>query len=145
MADLLPHSPADIVRRALIARGDASDPPAVTWPLYANREPTYPDNCLTLYDTQGFDNGRIMVSGERMERRGLQLRIRSETAKVGYIKASALRNAFSAIYDASVTIEGTNYRVHAVSVSNNILYLGRDWNSARFLHTLNVLAILKTV
>ncbi len=56
------HEPIDVLSRAVITLGWASDPtanPLQPWPLAVNDEPDTPDRCLTLYDTTPKNDGTL--------------------------------------------------------------------------------------
>lgn|SRR3990167_993558 len=141
------HSPADVLRRVLITLGHGVNPPLTTWPIYAAGEPNTPDNCITVYDTEGRNDGRSMIDGEQWEHYGVQVRIRSTTHKVGYAKAQAIAEALDQeIYDEVETIDTTTYLLHSVSRTSRVLALGKDTpNSKRTLFTINALVSLKTI
>jgi len=143
----LAHSPADIIRRVLIALGHGVDPPGTVWPIYAGAEPDLPDNCITCYDTERRGHGRTQTDGEQQEHHGVQVRVRGATHGVGYVKARALALALDQeVYQESVTIAGTAYLVHAVSRTSGVLALGTDTpTSKRRLFTVNVLVSLRSL
>lgn len=145
MANTLLHSPADIVRRVLIALGLGVDPPSTPWPIYCDSEPGAPDNCLTLYDTTGKSDGRAMKGGELFTHYGIQVRIRAVDHPTGYLKADAIRcDMARTIYDRGVTIAGTAYLLHCLARISEVLILGTETGvSKRHLFTINALASLK--
>ena len=155
MSGALTHSPADVLRRVLIALGFGTAPeddPLGSWPIYAAYEPDLPDNVITLYDTAGVHQGRDMITGEVFERHGVQLRIRSTTHPLGYQKTRALAVALDeSIYQESVTLDdpgvgtATSYLVHAVS-RRGILALGKDVpGGKRSVFTVNALVSVREV
>src|SRR5215472_5350045 len=98
MTTTLLNSPAEIVRAALIEVGVADDPspwmdlvngnggvkPSNTmWPVFVWGEPSNPDNCITLYDTDGIDHGQSMVDLQLFAHYGIQVRIRSTDQRTG--------------------------------------------------------------
>lgn len=127
MSGLLTHSPADIVRYALVSLGLGVLPPATGWPIYVGQEPPSPDEVLTLYDTTGRDQGRVMYSGERQTMEGIQVRARSRTHVSGWTKLQAVAIALDKdIYDATVTIGAATYLLHSVSRTGNVLAPGKE-------------------
>lgn len=142
----LGHSPADILRRLLIALGYGADPPSTPWPIFAAGEPNAPDEVVTCYDTSDRGDGRIMNDGERGEHRGVQIRIRSSTHNSGYIKARAIAVAIDEeIYQNTVDMGGGSvYLVHCVNRSSDVIALGVESpDSKRKLFTINVLMSLR--
>lgn len=134
-------SPADILRRVLIAIGIAGDPPIITWPCYTSNEPASPDNVITTYDVTGRDNGRLQIDGNRVQMYGVQIRVRSVTHTVGYAKTKEIATALDIqVYDTVVQIASINWLVHSVSRSSDVIAVGKDVsNSRRSIFTLNVL------
>lgn len=143
----LAHSPADVLRRVLIALSEGVDPPLTVWPIYASREPHSPDNCVTVIDTDGVQQGRYMKTGERAERHGVRIIVRATDHKVGWAKARALAVAIDEdVYDNEVTLDGTTYRVHAVSRRGNVVSEGRNVpTSQRNVFTIEGTVSLKTI
>ena len=146
MAGLLFHSPADIARWLLVQLGQGTDPtvtPLGAWPAYESVEPNAPDNCITCYDTTESSDGRVMIDGERQQHYGIQVRVRSATAKLGYAKAIALAIALDGVVGIGVTgttLVPNSYLVPEVSVRGGVLYIGLDNpTTKRTLHTVNAI------
>lgn len=144
MPGTLYHSPADIVRQALIDMGLGTLPSEEgAWPVFVSVEPDRPDNCMTVTDTLGKDNGRIMVDGVRPEHHGFQIRFRATSHPVGYLKARAVAVALDSLYQRAVTVttSGTDrtYLIHCVNRAGDVLYLGQDVSdrNKRDLFTIN--------
>lgn len=148
MSTSLLHGSADIVRWLLVAKGFLTSPlasPLQPWPCYESKEPSSPDNCVTIYDTSGFNDGRAMVDGELFVHDGIQVRIRSIDKPTGAAKVNALYKQLSEnIYQDQVTIDGTVYQVHCISKFGNVLFLGKDVpNTKRSLWTINAAVSLR--
>lgn len=136
------HSPSEILRRVLIGLGVAADPPAGPWPIYRGNEPSNPDNCLTVYDTEGMSDGRSMIDGEAYEHPGFQLRIRAVGHGTGHAKASELRHALAErIGMLAVGVAGgsaVTYLLHSANRLSGVISLGKDVpDSKRYLFTIN--------
>lgn len=132
MPGTLTHSPADVLRRALIDLGLGSAPPATPWPVYASSEPSSPENVITVYDTEGRDEGREMILGERQERHGFQIRVRAGTHTEGYTKARAIAVALDeVVYMRAVSIEGIAYLIWAISRTSDVISLGTNVTSSK--------------
>jgi hypothetical protein len=139
------HSPGDIVGRLLIQRSLGAEIGG-TWPVYVGSEPTDPDNCITLYDTQGSDHGRDMPTGKTRGHAGFQIRIRATTHAIGWTKAEAIQASLEAVYQETVHVDAEEYLVHAVVRIGDVLSLGKDApNSGRNVFTLNALLVYKQV
>lgn len=140
MPGLLSHCPARIVREFLIAKGHGTD--AGAWPIKVNGEPDLPDDCITLYDVAGRDDGFVMF-GEKQEWNGVQVRVRSANPETGWVKANAISILFDTGLAAGgnlVTIGAARYLLGSINRTGNVLPLGRDApNSNRRLSTLDCL------
>lgn len=147
MPSAMRHSPAEILANVLIALGLGTRPPAAanTWPTFFSVEPDLPDNVVTVYNTTGRKHGRIQFSGETATHKGVQLRIRATTPRIGYEKARALFNALdSSIYQESVTLEGTSYLLHSATQVGDIIDAGIETGaSKRCIYTINSLLCLR--
>jgi hypothetical protein len=142
MSGLLNHSPADIVCQLLISLGLVDDPlgtgTATGWEGYVSNESSVPDNVVTVYDTQGKPDGRVMTSGEQQEHHGFQLRVRGADAQVGFAKARALAVALDqTVLRNSVTLGTSTYLVQAVSRTGEVIPLGTEPGTSRELFTIN--------
>lgn len=144
MPGTLLHSPADIVRRVLIAASLGTDPPNTSWPIYAGSEPDSPDSVITIYDTTGVDSGRTAPDRERQEHHGIQVRIRAPNHRDGYVKSRAIAVGLDTIYQSSVTIDGTTYLVHSITRTSDVIPLGKEApSSKRRLFTINALVMVR--
>ena len=141
----LVHSPADIVAQLLIDLGLGTDPTTNgTWPIYVGREPTIPDNCITVYDTAGVDDGRSMIDGETWNHYGFQVRVRSVDHRTGWVKADTISSTMAMnVLRTSTTITDsdgtkTNYRIQCIARIGDTLKLGKEVpTSKRDIFTVN--------
>lgn len=148
MPNTLSHSPADIVAQLLIRDSIGADPdvsPLGSWPVYVGGEPNTPDNCLTVYDTAGSDDGSSMIDGELFGHSGVQIRIRAKDHRTGWTKADALQTHLAeGVLDEIVTVQSTTYLVHCFARIGDVLALGKDApTSKRSLFTVNALVSVK--
>lgn len=146
MNDLLYHTAQRIVVELLIDLGlsQAYNTTGASWPTYYNNEPDEPDQCITVYSTQGTSDGRLMSDGEVQEHYGILMQFRSTDADTNELKARAVATGLDSFTPRTiVTISPHTYQVINMSRSGNINYLGRDReNKNRFLHTINYLATI---
>lgn len=147
MPGTLHYSPADIVAQLIVnlGHGVAIDEDPAIWPVYVAGEPDTPDNCITVYDTQSRDHGRSLVTGERQEHHGIQVRVRSEDHRQGFAKIRAIAVAFDQdVYLDGVTLEEYDYRIQAITRVGDPLCLGKDGaDSRRSLFTLNCIVSVR--
>lgn len=143
MATTLLNTPAQIIRQLLVDMEVATD--GGVWPAYHGVEAASPDNAITVYSTQGQPQSRRMIDGKIVEKRGLQIRVRSVTETVGWVRADLIRATLSEdVYRRTVHIGSNSYLVHACDRFGEILYLGLESpTSVRALHTMNFVAAIR--
>jgi hypothetical protein len=116
------------------------------WPVYATQEPNQPDDCITVYDTQGLLQGRIQQTGEQVIKPGVQIRVRSTSKATARKKVEDIRDALNeSVYKVTVVLSTSRrYLVHALSQRSDILALGKSRdNSDRYLFTVNYTVTLE--
>lgn len=122
------HSPAKIVAELLITleSGTSPDFPNDPWPIYVDTEPSDPDNCITLFDTQPQDDGRAMFDGEDFDHLGITVRIRGTDKPTCLAKADAIKNTMAeTVYRNTVTLDAASYLVQCVS-KFKLVSVGKD-------------------
>lgn len=142
------HSPADILRHALVNLGIGTLPDeAGEWPISCSVELPSPDNTITTFDTEGLDQGVYQLTGEVVGPAGIQLQVRCSNENTGWRKANQIFNTLTkGIYDVFVTIDSVTYLIHSVSTTSDILPLGPESpTSKRRLFTLNTVCNLARV
>lgn len=134
------HSPAQIIQQMMIDLGEGTDGSTNgTWPIFATEEPDDPDNCITVYDTQGTDDGRTMTDGKAGVHHGIQVRVRAYDHPTGYVKIKTIRNDFETVLNKQVSLDTQLYLVECVTHIGDVLPLGQDTpTSKRRAFTLNV-------
>lgn len=148
MANTLENSPADVLAYLLVQLSLGTDPSdSGSWPVYATNEPDSPDNVITTYDTAGTSDGRSQLTGEAWTHYGFQVRIRSTTPTLGWIKADSIRKTLAeSVYDITVAVGDKRYLIHCVTRIGNVIALGKESpTSKRNLFTLNATVVLKQV
>jgi len=145
MSGHLEESPADIIRQLLVDLSLGTEPSADgSWPIHSTQEPDQPDDCITVYDTEGTQDGRSMIDGERFIHFGFQVRVRHAKHETGYHKADDIAMALDkTVYQNTVTIGANTYLVHAVSRKSGPLALGREPGTGRVLFTINAVASIR--
>jgi hypothetical protein len=89
--------------------------------------PDQPVQCVGFYDWAGGKmEGRIMSTGEQVEKPGLQIRVRAATYPVGWAKANDIAQFCQGIRRVLHACEGHMYMLHNVSRKSPILRLGQD-------------------
>ena len=150
----LNDSPADILRKLLVDLGLGVWPPipkdqeSTQWPIYATGEPPSPDNCITVYDTTGVKDGRMMSDGAIDFHHGFMVRLRAAMFPRGFAKANDLAEALDKqVQDNIVTMSsGAVYKVYVTSRTGDVISLGRDTpTSKRSVFTINGICHLKRI
>jgi hypothetical protein len=146
------HSPADVTRQLLIDIGQCSDldtngQATGDWPVFESGEPNAPDNIVVVMDYEGPYEGSTQYDGERQGLDAIQIKIRSKTKRVGYMKATTIADLLSLspqvggqAYERGVTVEDIRYIVHAYSRIGKVIPLGKESpTSTRRVFVVNVL------
>jgi len=143
-------SPAEILADYIITVLASLTLPSVgsTWPLWTNHMPDgrdVEDNCVSIYDTTGIKDGRIM-SGTTLEHFGLQLRLRALDNQAGYTKLEAIMASLDAVVSKVHTIGSDDYILQNISRTSPVISLGlEEGTRRRFLFTVNFLAQIRKV
>lgn len=113
------------------------------WPVYATSEPEGPDDCVTVYDTQGRDDGRTMPDGVSHQHHGIQIRVRSRDHQTGYRRGMAIRRWVQRVYDRQVTLDGATYVIECLTNVPDLINVGQDVpNGKRRVFTLNPMMVV---
>lgn len=150
MAGRLYHGPGDVLRFALIADGVGTLPSAGgAWPVEYPREPTSPDEVVTVRNTAGVQEGLTGPDEERQEHHGVQIRIRAREPRSGWDKANAVAVRLDKIRNVDVTVPNpspaaaTVYRLLAIT-RGDVIDLGKEvGTSDRNVYTINALVDLE--
>lgn len=144
--DALTHSPAHILQTAMVSLGLGTLAPSsgyasTSWPIYSSTEPDRPDAVITVKNTSGIQQGRSMIDGKLFQSYGVQVRIRHGDEPTGWVKADQIRATLAeSVYQLAVTIDSSNYLIHAIIGIGMVLPIGKEVPSTkRSLFTLNAL------
>jgi hypothetical protein len=140
----LSQSPAAIIRQMLIDLGLGVNPApdgqtAIPWSVFHSQEPDRPDECITVFTTEGTDDGRSMHDGDLWHHYGFQVRLRSRDDKVGYAKGSLIRNTLAkGVYMRTVSIGTSVYQIQCIAKIRSVLPIGKEASATkRALFTIN--------
>ena len=140
MATTLRHSPAKIVRQLLLDQALASA--SGDWQCFYGREPTAPDNCLSVFESQGVDAGFEMVAGQGLGHEGFQVRVRGKDQDTARTRADAIASEFNAMMQAQyVTVGGQQYAVWPIA-ADSPLHNGVEPGTNRDVYTINCVAAM---
>ena len=143
---LTQHSQADILSRVLITLTLGTDPEdGSAWPVNVNSEPSKPDNCITVYDTEGRIDGRHQPTGNVQSHPGVQIRVRGKDQTTARTRIAAIAEALDQqVYRESVTIDAIIYCLQSVSRTSDPLWIGKEAPPAqRALFTLNAVITVR--
>jgi hypothetical protein len=109
------------------------------WPIYIANAPNAPDNILTVFDTEGVKQGRIMLGGMTVKHPGFQVQIRCNDYLIGWDKANAVMVSLSEkVENKTVVIIGNTYIIYAISITSGPISLGKNvTESKRYIFTVN--------
>lgn len=129
----LNHNPAIIFRQLLVDLGVGSDPPSSgspslnTWYLHANKNVNEPDQILVVHHTPDIKSGRVMNTGKVDLQYGIQVYGRHKSNATLSAKMESLVTVLDeTIYQNTVTVDSTQYLVHAFSNRGPILDIGEE-------------------
>ena len=132
-----PHSPADVLRHALVSGGMGVLPSIATpgtpliWPMYVGRLPNKPDNIIGVYNTAGVKQGRYMRTGESLFSNGWQIRIRAVSHIDAWNKAKDIQKHLDTIRQFGVIIETSKYIITSVTQIGSPIPMGQGRESKR--------------
>jgi len=124
---------------------DASD--KSEWPLYKTSMPTGDNveiNCGALYNTTGMNESRLMT-GLVVTHPGIQLRIRSSTSEIGWVKIEDIADALDKVENVDIVVKGKTYRIQNASRTSPIVPLGQEIGTRRYLFTVNYLLTVRRI
>ncbi len=137
-------SPASVLRKLLI---DASLVPNSTteeWSPFVSQLPEDPDAAIAIYDTASVLQGRIMRTGEQIEKYGLQIRFRSSVYNMAFSKAESIRDYVDAVMPVVVVAIAPDeqWSIQNISRTSGILALGIEVEGDRKRHNLTINVLL---
>lgn len=142
------HSPADILRWLLVGIGSLTSPTlSQSWPGYCSQEPNLPDNCVTTFDVEGLMGGREHHGGDRLSRKGVQIRIRSTNHRTGWIKADEIATTLDrSVLRDSIAVGESTYCVQSFRRTSDVIDLGKEVGaSKRHLFVINGLLTVEKI
>lgn len=148
MSGLLLHPVAKVIIALLKDQGLVSMPQDnAAWPCYFGDEPDSPDNCLTVFDTDGKMQGREHITGEVQESNGFQVRVRCDPTQLteGYAKLKSICQFFDLqVLRTLVPMGDHTYRIQAINRTSDVLSLGREsTTSKRRVYVVNAMVSLR--
>lgn len=140
------HAASQIILEYLISKNKATRASVnQAWPITYNNMPNLPDNMLTLYDTLGRMDGRLMQDGKRITHPGILLRVRNLNGNEGFDKAREIAEFFDSVAGDSVTFDSKTYKIHNISRTSDVIPLGQEAGKSRSLFTVNAVVTISEV
>ena len=129
MSDVTLHSPEQIVQQMLIDNGFGDTPGAAAdWPVYyAHLPDAKGKQVIGVISTDGIKDGRIMRDNIQ-DHEGIQVICRGKRLQQSppQTKAREIAQYFDTLSRVTVSIDGTDYLVQAISRISPVLGLGLD-------------------
>ena len=138
------NSPSEIIGQLLVNKSLGTDPTlGSTWPVFIANEPDEPDSLIVVTDGVGVKQGRYQVSGEVVEKYGVQVLVRSVTHSAGYSKIDDISVEMDeSILNTSVSIDAVTYAIAEIS-RDSVFSLGIDRDSKKHFFTVNIRVALR--
>lgn len=131
------HSPARILQQYLIDQDIGVAPPSTAdWVCYVASMPELGDNALCLYDSsggriEGRSRPRLHHASKTVEHGNVTVRVRATNYETGRTKADSICDAFDSALRESVTIDGTDYLIQAITRTTSVKHLAVELNNRR--------------
>lgn len=138
----LKDAPAAVFRGLLVTRGLYKLPSTTGGVLLSANVGSMPDDgtqCICVYDTSGYIDGRLLRTGETVEHLGVQIRTRSSDYPTGWGMANGLALVMDGIFKATVIVGGNSYVIESASRTSAILHIGQEEKNRMELFTLNAI------
>lgn len=107
---------------------------------FIGRMPQNPERAIAVFGTQGITQGRIQATGQVVDFPGLQFLVRSNGYDVGSRKAYEVLAAIDSCRREVVSISGTDYMIHSLTRTSDVLPIGQDQDTKLDKFTINVTA-----
>lgn len=133
------NSPAGQIADLLVRKGLGMFPAAnVSWPIYISSLPDDPADAISVYDTTGTEEGRLMATGQRIEHPGIQIRVRAANYQDGWNRSRAIALFCDRLYRESVIPNDFGSLLSSIR-RNQVNDIGPEPGKPRRLFTLNLL------
>ncbi len=146
------NTPAQIIRRILIAMGNVPESQTADWSPFYSFMPDKPDSALVVYDTAGTVDGRLMRGGEKIEHPGIQVRVRGINYVDTWNKAKEIASMFDGFeprtiveMPATSAQDAESWLIQNISRQGTVLNMGMETANDRrwFNFTINAILTLR--
>lgn len=138
------HSGADVLASYLFTTGIVTIPSQnKPWPLYLNSMPEKPDEAITVFDTAGLEDGKVMKTGTTLFHPGYQFRLRVINNSRAVAKGLEIETYLDSILREEVVIPTRpdvptkTYLLQAIRRTSNVIPIGAEEGGSRLIYTLN--------
>jgi len=147
VSEVISVSPASILKEFVSDELDELlDSGETAWSIYIGAQPPTPSNCITIYDTQGILDGRLIDDGEVITHFGIQIRVRSKEYEDGWEKITDICSILNAGKNETITKDSVDYLLNGANQTTPVTPLGVEIESKRrFLFTVNYILTLKNL
>ncbi len=118
------------------------------WQVWTANLPDGPDDkdeAISVKDTTGAQDGRLMKTMERIEHPGIQIRVRSTDYLIGYSKARDIAKYLDTIQHEEIvsTVDNKSYRIPSVT-RGQVISMGKELEGrSRELFSINAVLTVK--
>ena len=116
------HTPAEMILKYIRDSGLATG-----WATTYAKMPVEPVNIISVFDNMSQLDGKIMRTGQTVEHPGIQVRVRSEPYKDGWLKAQAILESMSQMLRETIVLTNPDqvYKIQAFTVTGSLMYIGQ--------------------
>jgi hypothetical protein len=137
---------AQVVRQVLIDLQVGQIDSVKDWFITVSYLPDSPqvrDSIITVTDTEGNRDGRIMATGETVIHPGCQIRVRATEYTIGYNKLKQIQTVLDKLHNYMTKIGSTIVQMQTISQQGGIMPMGLDQTGRRYHFSLNYIATIR--
>lgn len=113
------------------------------WPVTIGFMPDTPNNIITVYDTAGEPDGRVMKTGERIEHPGVQILVRGGNYPTTLAKIISIARSLDRQIRTLIAVDSESlYILHNVKRTSLVIPLGMEKEDDKRRHLFSVNAVI---
>jgi hypothetical protein len=101
-----------------------------------------PDNIVTITDTEGQKDGRIMYSGETIIHPACQIRTRATDYLTGYAKIRQIQQELDKVHNYTTQINNNTITIQTLTQQSTIMPMGIEPQGRRYHWSINYSATI---
>ena len=113
------------------------NPTGVQWKLTYSTAPSTPDSLVTVFDTGGEPDGRLMGSGETVFHPTVQVRVRAVDYTAAHDKCLAVKALFDTIIRTPITVNAVLKKFQSITTYTYPVFIGQETDKNRQVFVLN--------